>query len=196
MRRPRSANRRVLLIAVPAVALLAAGSTVAFAASQGAFDKQSQGQAVVCTVPTLAGATVDVTLLDVAGMGGMMSGGQSGWRQWQPGMLRVAASPATVAHGPVSLQVFNEGVVIHELVVLPLAPRQEVGARGTGQDGRVAEDGSVGEASNDCAADSGEGITAGGSGWTTLSLPAGRYELLCNLPGHYHAGMFAELDVS
>jgi hypothetical protein len=31
--------------------------------------------------------------------------------------------------------------------------------------------------------------------WVTLHLAPGRYELICNLPGHYAAGMFAELDV-
>lgn len=34
------------------------------------------------------------------------------------------------------------------------------------------------------------------AGWTTLDLPAGRYELICNLPGHYAAGMYTELTVS
>jgi uncharacterized cupredoxin-like copper-binding protein len=28
-----------------------------------------------------------------------------------------------------------------------------------------------------------------------LHLAAGRYELICNLPGHYGMGMFTELDV-
>jgi uncharacterized cupredoxin-like copper-binding protein len=30
----------------------------------------------------------------------------------------------------------------------------------------------------------------------TLTLGPGSYELVCNLPGHYAAGMHAELDVS
>ena len=30
----------------------------------------------------------------------------------------------------------------------------------------------------------------------TLTLRAGRYELLCNEPGHYAAGMFTEFDVA
>lgn len=34
------------------------------------------------------------------------------------------------------------------------------------------------------------------NGWVTLHLPTGRYELLCNLPGHYTVGMYAELDVT
>jgi uncharacterized cupredoxin-like copper-binding protein len=31
--------------------------------------------------------------------------------------------------------------------------------------------------------------------WVTLTLRLGRYELVCNLPGHYAIGMHAELDV-
>jgi len=30
----------------------------------------------------------------------------------------------------------------------------------------------------------------------TMVLKPGRYEVLCNLPGHYAAGMYAELDVT
>jgi uncharacterized cupredoxin-like copper-binding protein len=33
-------------------------------------------------------------------------------------------------------------------------------------------------------------------GWVTLALERGRYELVCNMPGHYAAGMHAELDVA
>lgn len=42
----------------------------------------------------------------------------------------------------------------------------------------------------------GEGILPSGSGWVTLDLQPGRYELLCNLPGHYRAGMYTELTVT
>ena len=31
--------------------------------------------------------------------------------------------------------------------------------------------------------------------WTTLTLNPGRYELLCNIAGHYGSGMYTELDV-
>ncbi len=40
----------------------------------------------------------------------------------------------------------------------------------------------------------GDGIAVGAAGWVTLE--PGRYELVCNLPGHYAAGMYNELDVS
>jgi uncharacterized cupredoxin-like copper-binding protein len=28
-----------------------------------------------------------------------------------------------------------------------------------------------------------------------VTLPPGRYELVCNLPGHYAAGMYSQLSV-
>ena len=52
----------------------------------------------------------------------------------------------------------------------------------------------MGEASRSCGADAGEGILAGATARTTVNLPSGRYELLCNIAGHYGAGMYAELD--
>jgi uncharacterized cupredoxin-like copper-binding protein len=96
----------------------------------------------------------------------------------------------------VSLRVVNQGAATHELVVLPLPAGQRVGTRSVGTDGQVDERGSLGEASRSCGAGEGGGITAGATGWVTLSLRPGRYELVCNLPGHYAAGMYTELDVT
>lgn len=47
-----------------------------------------------------------------------------------------------------------------------------------------------------CAEGSGQRILPGASGWVTLTLPPGRYELVCNLPGHYAAGMYTQLVVT
>ena len=80
--------------------------------------------------------------------------------------------------------------------MLPLASGASVGTRAVGADNRVSEDGSLGEASNDCGAGTGEGIAPGHVSWVTITLKPGRYELLCNLPGHYAAGMYAELDAT
>ena len=73
---------------------------------------------------------------------------------------------------------------------------QGVGQRPTGSDGKIDEAGSLGEASASCAAGDGDGVVPGVTGWTTLTLTAGRYELVCSYPGHYRAGMYAELDVT
>ena len=61
---------------------------------------------------------------------------------------------------------------------------------------RPHEAGSLGEASRTCAAGGGDGIAPGASSWVTVTLPAGRYEIVCNLPGHYAAGMYAQLVVT
>lgn len=53
---------------------------------------------------------------------------------------------------------------------------------------------SLGESSN--AAGTGDGITSGRVGWTTVTLKPGHYELLCNLANHYADGMYQELIVT
>lgn len=144
-----------------------------------------------CAAPRLPGSVVNVSLTNMGGplMGqhnGMMSGGA----------MRLTADRVTVPGGKVSFLVTNEGTISHEMVVLPLPDDQVVGTRPIGGDGKVNEAGSVGEASNTCAAGAGQGILPGTSSWVTLTLTPGRYELLCNLPGHYAAGMYAQLTVS
>ena len=121
---------------------------------------------------------------------------QGDWRHFSHGMMRVMVSAAPAPAGTVSLTVTNAGYLTHELVVLPLTAGQQPGTRSVGSDGKADETGSLGEASATCAAGAGDGIAAGSTGWVTLHLPAGRYELVCNLPGHDAAGMYAELDVT
>jgi uncharacterized cupredoxin-like copper-binding protein len=188
------------------VVALAAVSTVAVAASTDAFGHhRGSAASKACAVPSLRGNVVPVNLVDMrammagAGGGSMMRGSlmaQGDWRQFRPGMMRVTASPPIVAHGVVSLRVANSGYLTHELVVLPLDDQQAPGARVPAMDGKVSETGSIGEVSATCAAGSGAGIAAGSAGWLTLTLAPGRYELLCNLPGHYTGGMYTELDVT
>ena len=140
--------------------------------------------------PSLPGTSVSVMVGDM-GMTAMMSGDAP---LGQHMMLR--AVPAQVPAGQVSLVVGNMGWRTHELVVLPLAPGQSAGERVPGADGKVDETGSLGEASASCAPGSGEGIQAGSVGWVTLNLPAGRYELVCNLLNHYADGMHQLLVVT
>jgi uncharacterized cupredoxin-like copper-binding protein len=193
MRATGHRDLRPLLGAAAVILTLATGSTVALAAATGGLGAHHTSLSSGCDAPALPGAAVDITLSD---MSTMMRGGQMGWRAWRPGMMRVTAAPSTATHGTVSLRVTNTGVMTHELVVLPLPAGVAVGARSFGDDGKVDETGSLGEASRSCAGGAGEGITPGATSWTTLTLPAGRYELICNLPGHDAAGMFTELDIT
>lgn len=139
---------------------------------------------LTCSAPSsLPGTTVYVMVGDMGmttAMGGDAPLGQH---------MMLRAVPAQVASDQVSFVVGNMGWRTHELVLLPLGPGQNAGERVPGADGKVDEAGSLGEASASCAAGSGEGIKPGTVGWVTLNLPAGRYELLCNLRNHYANGM-------
>jgi uncharacterized cupredoxin-like copper-binding protein len=190
------------VLAATAVIALSGVSTVSVAAALGAFDHRSVHAAAGCSVPSLPGTVVTVDLADVRSMmgsGSMMGGGsmmgQNDWPRFRHGMMTVIATPSAAAAGTVSLRVNNTGYLTHELVVLPLATGEQAGQRTVGSDGKIDETGSLGEASATCAAGAGDGIAAGSSGWVTLTLTPGRYELLCNLPGHYTGGMYTELDI-
>ncbi|WP_307857529.1 sulfocyanin-like copper-binding protein [Paenarthrobacter sp. DKR-5] len=135
-----------------------------------------------CSVPGLAGAVVDVTATD---MGGPMMGA-----------MRLTSDRATVAHGRVSFLVTNAGRYTHEMVILPLPGTGTAGTRPVGGDGKIDETGSLGEASASCAEGAGQGILPRTVGWLSLDLAPGRYELVCNFPGHYSSGMYTQLTVT
>ena len=126
---------------------------------------------------------------------GMMGGGTPGGTSSYGRMMTVMASPTSVPAGEVSFRVWNAGTIVHELVVMPMPPGGP-GSRPVGTDGKVSEDGSLGEASNSCGEGAGAGIEPGASSWVTLQLAPGRYELMCNIAGHYAMGMFTEIDIT
>jgi uncharacterized cupredoxin-like copper-binding protein len=117
---------------------------------------------------------------------GMMNGGA----------MSLSADQASVPHGTVSFFVTNGGSIDHELVILPLPNSHAVGARPIGGDAKIDEAGSLGEASKSGGAGAGAGIVPGASGWVTMTLGPGQYELVCNLPRHYFAGMYTRLTVT
>jgi uncharacterized cupredoxin-like copper-binding protein len=110
-------------------------------------------------------------------------------------MVTLQAHPATVTSDQVSFVIQNAGALAHELVILPL-PADGPGTRPTGADDKIDESQSLGEASRSCADGTGDGIAPGATGWVTVTLGAGRYELVCDEPGHYAAGMFDVLTVT
>nr|WP_101953474.1 sulfocyanin-like copper-binding protein [Mycobacterium intracellulare] len=201
----------VLIIAVASL-VLGVGTTVALAAASHRTGRVVTAPwPLACATPALPGAVVDVTLTDMGPMGPMGPGmpwygpygpnNPNNWYGWQNGypwpgmsMQRIFPVPSGVPAGQVSLRVHNTGALIHEVMVLPLSPGQYPGQRAIGANGRVNESGSLGEASRSCGADKGDGIAPGANAWTTLSLAPGRYELLCNIAGHYGAGMYSEVD--
>ena len=97
--------------------------------------------------------------------------------------FKVAAAPKSVSHGKVTFKVKNAGDMEHELVVIKTskaANELPVSYR------RASDKGSVGEV---------EDIAGGKSKQLTLNLKKGHYVLVCNLPGHYKAGMRTDFTV-
>lgn len=211
----RRRELRLPIVAVAAAIVLGVVSTLGMAVAAGAFAhppswaRPSWG--APCDVPALTGTVVNATVTDMGGMmrgpyqpGPMMGGpyqpgpgtNPAWWRHpGMGGMMRIFATPDSAPRGTVSIRVINTGAWTHELVVLPLPAGQGIGQRPIGADGKIDEAGSLGEASRTCGAGPGDGIVAGATGWTTLTLEPGHYELVCNLPGHYASGMYTELDV-
>jgi uncharacterized cupredoxin-like copper-binding protein len=141
-----------------------------------------------CSAPAaLPGRTVTVTLADM-GMTSMMSGTAP---LGAPMILR--ATPTTVVAGQIRLVAQNVGWRTHELVILPMKSGSAAGRLVPGTNGKIDENGSLGEASPSCGAGPGQGSTVG---WTTVTLPPGRYELVCDLANHYADGMHQEFDVT
>ena len=186
-------DNRVTAVVAAAAIVLAAASTVGLAAAGGAFRSDRRAPNGSCSAPSLPGTVVDVRLMN---MGGPMIGERTPKMDgWARGTMRIATSRRTVPAGTVSFRIANLGSLVHELVVLPLDRGAGVGQRTVGSDNSVAETGSRGEASRTCGSAGGDGIVPGALGWVTLELPSGDYELVCNLAGHYAAGMYTSLHV-
>jgi len=175
-------------VAVAAAALV--GLSVLLVATYGAgFDGRNRSFAAIsCPAPSLPGSVVSVALADMGGRmrGPVMGGG--------PMMVSLRTDRGSVPSGQVSFVVRNRGNLVHEMLVLPL-PADGPGTRRTGSDGKIDERDSRGEASRSCAAGAGDGLAPGSTGWVTLDLAPGRYELLCDEPWHYAAGMYDMLTV-
>jgi uncharacterized cupredoxin-like copper-binding protein len=188
-------TRSPVALGALAVMLLTAISLLTVAAVGGRSDNSfapfRDSRPTSCSVPNLSGAVVNVSLTNSGGpmMGGPMIGSVRG------GMMRLTVDTASIPHGVVSFVATNLGSLNHELVVLPLPTNEIVGTRPLRADGTIDEATSIGEASNTCGAGAGEGIAPAASSWTTVTLAPGRYELVCNLPGHYAAGMYTQLTV-
>lgn len=131
-----------------------------------------------CAPTSTKGTVVDVSLDD---HGPMMMAAPMG--------MRLNASPDQVAAGDVTFVAHNVGSLVHELVVMPESDAG-IGGRTVNDEGQVDETTSLGEASQSCGAGAGSGIEPGTTGWVTLHLSAGTYELLCDVPWHYGQGMF------
>ena len=97
--------------------------------------------------------------------------------------MKVVPVPKTAKAGNVTFDTLNKGQLPHEMVVI----KTDKPANSLGTGSEVPATGAVGETGD---------IAAGQSKKLTLKLAAGHYALICNLPGHYVAGMYADFNVS
>jgi uncharacterized cupredoxin-like copper-binding protein len=100
----------------------------------------------------------------------------------------VTPQPASTGSGQITFNVKNDGAVLHELVVIrtegdPAKLPQSQGKVDETNPGIEVK----GKAQN---------IAGGASGIVSATgLPAGKYALICNIPGHYTGGMHAAFTV-
>lgn len=186
-------HRGQIVFGVVATAILAGLSVLGIVAWSGGLNSGDDGLSVDagCTVPALPGSVITVSLTDM----GEEIDGQHG-RTTSGTAMFLSADKTAAEHGTVSFVAVNGGTLDHELMVLPLTDGETAGSQAIGSDLRIEETGAVGEASTSCGEGPGQGILPGASSWVTLTLEPGRYELVCNLPGHYAAGMYAEFTVT
>ena len=96
--------------------------------------------------------------------------------------FKFAPANPELARGPIEITATNKGKTPHELVLLrtdanPATPKGRKGCLGEGSVGEVPE------------------VAPGESGVQTFDLKPGKYVMVCNIPGHYDAGMYGSLTV-
>ena len=102
--------------------------------------------------------------------------------------MGIKASPDAVKAGEVTFKVINDSKdTVHEMIVMFLAepgkPLPYLEAENRVDEDKAGDKGEVSE------------LDPGKSGSLTVELKAGKYLLICNVPGHYGAGMWAEFTV-
>lgn len=124
---------------------------------------------------------------------GMMGGGQGmmgfGRGAGGQGMMAIRTDAGTVEAGKVTFAVTNRSTnLMHEMLVVAVA-NPDVQLPYDRDEQRINEDRikSLGET---------EEMMPGASKDLTLDLKPGTYLLVCNLPGHYAAGMWTVLTVT
>lgn len=102
--------------------------------------------------------------------------------------MGIKALPGVVKAGEATFNVKNDSKdTIHEMIVMHLAdpgkPLPYIDSANRVDEDKAGDKGEVSE------------LDPGKSGTLTVDLIAGKYLLVCNVPGHYAAGMWAEFTV-
>ena len=101
--------------------------------------------------------------------------------------IHIKVSPARIPAGPARLVVVNKGPDTHEILVARTDAALPLRSDGLTVDEDKLEPVTVGVA---------EGESPGAVEVLRVTLGVGRYELFCNMAGHYLGGMSAKLVVS
>ena len=182
LRSPDTQRRRLTLVS--ATALLAAASLAAAGCggSSSSSDTSTPTPSAATTAPSTAADTSDTTATAPATTA-PAAATKVAVVMGKPKEFSLSAVPIQVPAGATTFIVVNKGSILHEMVIVPSAG----GAAALRQpDGTASEAGAPGEVPD---------VKSGGGGQVTVTLPAGRYVLLCNLPGHFAGGMYANLVV-
>ena len=139
----------------------------------------------------LAASVIDVTLWDKGAAMPMGTGMTYGMQGMDMSMatMGITAAPATASAGIVTFHVTNSSKdTIHEMIVMyledPTKPLPYVDAEQRVDEDKAGDKGEVSE------------LDPGATGSLTVVLKPGRYLLICNVPGHFAAGMWTEFEVT
>jgi uncharacterized cupredoxin-like copper-binding protein len=139
----------------------------------------------------LSVAALSMLALPACGGGATAAGASSNNLHIGAKEFSLRAEETTVKAGTVVLHVVNSGTVEHEVVAFKSDLPD--GAFPMTADGtRVNEDG-AGITHFDPEA---ENVKPSGTKAVTLNLQPGRYVFICNIAGHYHAGMHTVVNVT
>ena len=103
--------------------------------------------------------------------------------------FKVEPAETSAAAGELTFNVTNDAEQTHEFVIVKTDLAAD--ALPTNEDGDVDEEGE-----GIAPVDEIEDITGGSTQSLTVTLDAGNYVFLCNLPGHYRQGMNVAFTVS
>ncbi|HVY51854.1 MAG TPA: sulfocyanin-like copper-binding protein [Devosia sp.] len=103
--------------------------------------------------------------------------------------MGIKAEPATAKAGVVTFHVTNTSKdTVHEMIVMYLAdpskPLPYLAAESRVDEDKAGDKGEVSE------------LDPGASGSLTVALKPGKYLLICNVPGHFAAGMWTQFEVT
>jgi uncharacterized cupredoxin-like copper-binding protein len=154
------------------------------------------GMATGLALALLAGAASAATVVhvDLWDKGGDMTM-PTNMKYGDPGLdlskatMGIKLDRKSAPEGVVSFKVTNSSKdTIHEMIVMYLAdpskPLPYVASEERVDEDKAGDKGEVSE------------LDPGASGQLTIPLQPGKYLLICNVPGHYAAGMWTEFDVT